>query len=134
MTTYDRPVEAKLHVHLANGETFEATEEDLKRFGYVDSQATFSLMYHRLISTFQEAGLIDHNYSDVSNFHIAPLITFFTNALRYPDLLDHWENEAMYVEMANVERRLRGWDNAYVPVPTYEEMLAKKQEKDQEIK
>jgi len=33
--SYDRPVAAKLYVHLDNGETFEAKPEDLARFGVV---------------------------------------------------------------------------------------------------
>jgi hypothetical protein len=34
MTTYDQPVDATLQEQLANGKAREATDEDLKRFGY----------------------------------------------------------------------------------------------------
>lgn len=35
MTTYDQPVEVTLQVKLANGNTWDATAEDMERFGYV---------------------------------------------------------------------------------------------------
>lgn len=33
MTTYDRPVAASLWVHLANGDQWEMTDDDLAKFG-----------------------------------------------------------------------------------------------------
>lgn len=39
--SYDRPVTAKLYVHLANGEKFEATATDLVKFGFIDPHAAY---------------------------------------------------------------------------------------------
>ncbi|MFS0885259.1 hypothetical protein [Aeromicrobium sp. 179-A 4D2 NHS] len=39
--TFDRPVVGTLHVHLENGETFEATSDDLRQFGLVDAQTEY---------------------------------------------------------------------------------------------
>jgi hypothetical protein len=35
MTSYDQPVEATLQVKPASGKTWDATEADMNRFGYV---------------------------------------------------------------------------------------------------
>lgn len=121
--TYERPVRATLHVHLDNGEIFPATTEELKKFRYIHQDETFSNGYQRLITLFKEAQLFDDSYRDVSDLEINPLFSFFTYVIQHPNLLDHWENEQMFVSMVNMERCLRGLEP--LPVPSYEELSAK---------
>lgn len=126
--TYDRPVPATLQVRLGNGDTFEASPEDLKKFGYLKRDDVFSDMYHRLIDMFVEAGLMgEGDRRDMTDLEISPLYNFFSYVLNHPTLIDHWENEGMPVEITNLERRLRGLEP--LPVPTYEELRAKRDAK-----
>lgn len=51
---YDRPMSGTLCVRLENGETWEATPEDLEKFGLVDRERVRETMEKALFDTFSE--------------------------------------------------------------------------------
>jgi hypothetical protein len=53
---YQRPVEGSLHVHLANGETWEATQADLAKFGLVERMAAYTAFREALSATLARGG------------------------------------------------------------------------------
>lgn len=106
--TYSREINAKLHVHLENGETFEATPQDLTKFGYVSRSKAHSMVYDRLLSIMQDAELFDSdNYRDISDLEIAPIYSLVTTILMYPHLINHEDNKATFARIAEIERILR---------------------------
>lgn len=107
MTTYQRPVEAKILVHLDNGEAFEATPGDLEKFGLVNARDAYMIFNDELCRLLTDAGLIDGDLTDAK-----------LNALRYlvetaivnPDLIGHSDHND-WDEVVDTERTLQRRDN-----------------------
>jgi hypothetical protein len=102
--SYDRPVEAKLYVHLDNGEQFEAGPEDLKRFRLVRDLDAYMVFETKLREVLSEAGLIER---DTTEACLNPLRYLVETALCYPELLDHPEHEG-WKAIAELEQVLQG--------------------------
>lgn len=105
-TTYDRPTPATLHVKLKNGETWEATADDLEKFGYVkrlDAYITFS---RHLAKVLFDAGLIERE-KDLTRTQLNPLRYIAELAICHPALLDHPENAETDAQIVAIERALR---------------------------
>ena len=58
MPHYDRPIEAKLVVRLANGEEWDATEKDFKKFGLIVGSKAYMRWHDWIYKRLDEAGLI----------------------------------------------------------------------------
>lgn len=106
MVTYDRPQEAKLHVHLENGETFEASKEDLQKFGYVDRYVAYRSFANRLDTILREAGLLD-SYDALTSAKLNPLRYLAELAIIMPDLLEHPETAENDEAIVELEKTLR---------------------------
>lgn len=81
MTTYDRPVEATLHVHLANGETWEATPEDLMRFGLTSKLDAYARVRDLLATALPWR-------ADLTGSPLNAVRHLAETAIVYPDLID----------------------------------------------
>lgn len=104
MTSYDQPVEASLQVKLANGKTWEATPEDLDRFGYVkrlDAYMTFNDHLHEALSG---AGLVGR---DITDAQLNPIRYIAELAICHPSLLSHREVAETDARIVEIERHLQ---------------------------
>ncbi len=104
MPSYDRPTDATLHVRLANGETWEATPEDLDKFGYVkrlDAYMAFDDTIHEALNA---AGLVGR---DVTDARINPIRYVVETAVCHPSLLTHPEFRETVADLVEIERRLQ---------------------------
>ena len=101
--TYDRPVKATLHVHLDNGETFQATAADLAKFGLVDSLDAYMRFDEALGKALRSAGLIG---GDITDAALNPVRYLVETAIRNPELLDHPEHNG-WRSVAAIERVLQ---------------------------
>jgi hypothetical protein len=99
MTTYERPVEAKLVVRLANGEEWEATADDLAKFGYAERYASHYRFRLALIRILESAGLTPDA--------ISPIRYLSEVATGTPELLDHDDFAATRAETVAIETLLR---------------------------
>lgn len=104
MTSYDQPVEATLQVALANGKTWEATAEDMKRFGYVSRSDAYLAFDDHLRDLLHGAGLIRR---DVTDARINPIRYIAEVAINYPDLLAHRDMEEVNARIVEIERHLQ---------------------------
>lgn len=110
--TYDRPVKATLIIRLNNaaGEEWEATPEDLAKFGYINSRDTYALFRKHYANALHAAGLsgdgAPDGYRDVSYAETRPLRYLIETALIMPELLDHPEHDG-WAAIADIEQRLR---------------------------
>lgn len=97
MPTYDRPVEATLHVHLANGETFEAGPADLAKFGLVKPRDAYLAFADHLRGLLQGANLIGRDLTDA---RLNPVRYLVDLAINNPNLLDDVaDTDAQVVEI-----------------------------------
>lgn len=99
---YDRPVKATLHVHLDNGDTWEATAADLERFNLVDRHAAYMQFDDALRNILRGAGLIERDITDAA---LNPLRYLVETAISHPDLLDHPDHDG-WSSVADLERAL----------------------------
>ena len=107
---YQRPVQARLMVHLDNDEDpWEATPEDFERFGLVDRHDAYMVFDDALTSILERAGMIEDGRLNTARLNTARL-----NAVRYlvetaivmPELLNHPDHEG-WAHVAEIERRLQ---------------------------
>ena len=117
--TYDRPVAAKLTVSLDNGETWEATPEDLRHFGYVSRSEVYRNFRGTLISALDGAGLLDDDTRrDLTDTELNPLRYLVEVAVSYPDELPRLAQRSaddapsVLEQIADIERRLRATKEA----------------------
>lgn len=110
--TYDRPVKATLIVRLNNEarEEWEATPDDLAKFGYINKQDAYFLFRKHYADALVNAGLsgddAPNGYRDVAYAETSPLRYLVETALLMPDLLTHPEHEG-WKAIADIEQRLR---------------------------
>lgn len=101
-TTYDRPTEATLHVHLANGETWEATGADLAKFGLERPSDIY-----RRFATNLKAALLSHKIigrdQDLTECELEPVRELVDTAITNLDRPDY----ETWAEVADLEARLR---------------------------
>lgn len=103
-TTFNRPVRATLHVHLENGETWEATHEDLDQFNLVDRHEAYMVFNKALTKILRDARLIDGN--DITDTQLNAVRYLVEIAITSPHLLWHAENEG-WRSVADLERALQ---------------------------
>ena len=104
MTTYDRPVEATLQVKLADGSTWDATPEDLDRFGYVKRLDAYLAFDDHLSQVLKAAGLIR---GDITEARLNPLRYIVELAICHPSLLAHREVADDNARIVEIERHLQ---------------------------
>ena len=102
--TFDRPVPATLHVHLANGEQFEASAEDLARFGLVPRREIYRRFQDHLLGVLQAA---DAQLDGLTATALNPLRYLVELAVSAPDLLTHPETAATDADVVVIERALQ---------------------------
>jgi hypothetical protein len=102
--TYDRPVNARLIVRLENGEEWNATPDDLTRFGLVRRLDAYGAFDDRLRTLLDDAGLIDREATEAE---LNPVRYLVETAICYPELLDHPENVETWQQIVVLERALR---------------------------
>lgn len=103
--SYDRPVKASLHVHLENGETWEATDADLAKFSLVRSYEASTRFAKALRRALVAGGVLDEG-ADVTAAELNPVRYLVEVAICYPDMLYRPEHED-WTEVAAIERRLQ---------------------------
>lgn len=101
--TYDRPVDAKLVVQLSNGERWDATEADLKRFGLAERSEMYAAFDVALRDALTSNGV---PVSDITDVELNPLRYLVEVVICYPDLLTHADHDR-WSDVADLERRLR---------------------------
>lgn len=69
--TFDRPVTGKLIVQLDNGDTFEPTDKDLRKFGLIDQHDAY-MRFHNWLTATLRAGGIESN-DDLIDTPLNPL-------------------------------------------------------------
>lgn len=101
-TTYDRPVTGDLVVRLANGEQWEATPEDLERFGLIRALDAYALVDKKLCQALD--GLVD----DITDAELNPLRYLVEVCLCYPRHFEEFgaEMERLVAEVRQLEERL----------------------------
>jgi hypothetical protein len=104
MTTYDQPVEATLQVKLANGKAWEASAEDMERFGYVKRLDAYMSFQRHLTKVLLDAGLIRRELTEA---RVNPIRYIAELAINCPDLLDHPETAETDAEIVAIERHLQ---------------------------
>lgn len=102
-TTFNRPVRGTLHVHLANGEKWEATAEDLDNFGLVKRHDAYMTFDDHLRKVLHTAGLIGR---EVTEAHVNPLRYLVEIAICHPHLLAHQELRETDLDIVKLERAL----------------------------
>jgi len=105
MTSYDRPIQASLHVHLENGEQWEAGPEDFAKFLLVNRFDAYRAFSRKLADLLREAGLIQR---DVTEAQLNPLRYLVATALLAPDQLDQPDYASDWREVVDIERFLQG--------------------------
>lgn len=109
MTTYDRPTEATLHVHLANGETWEANPDDLAKFGYVNRLDAYMAFDDHLRDVLHAAGLIEREATEA---RLNPLRYLVELAINLPQLLTHPDMRETDAQVVAIEQALRDAEEA----------------------
>lgn len=104
MTSYDQPVEATLQVKLANGSAWDATAEDMERFGYVKRLDAYVAFDDHLSKVLLDAGLIRR---EITEARINALRFIAELAICHPDLLAHPETRETDAEIVEIERHLQ---------------------------
>lgn len=108
MTTYMRPVNANLHVHLDNGETFEASADDLSKFGYVRKGDVYTTWETRFREAIGE---------DVTDSPLNPLRYILEISIYHPDLFKTHADEMQVPldQIAAIHKFLieHGYENTY---------------------
>lgn len=108
--TFDRPIPATLHVHLENGDTFPASPDTMRHFGYVDKDEVFGLFYRGLIEIFRAADLFDDAHHDLSDCEVNPLFYLATTAIQYPpEFFTHREMADTHADIVTMEKALRAF-------------------------
>lgn len=103
MPTYDRPIQARLQVHLENGESWEATPEDLEKFGYADHRGTYARFANALWDVLHARDLIDR---DITEAMLNPVRYLVEAVVAYPETLGLVDPED-HAEIAVIEEFLQ---------------------------
>lgn len=100
--TYERPVQGRLFVHLDNGESWEATPQDLTRFRLVERLDAYGQFRRALEAALARAGIDAAATTAV----LGPVRYLVEIAIMHPELLDHPDHLG-WVDVAEIERFLR---------------------------
>lgn len=84
--TYERPVAAKLYVHLDNGDQFEAGPADIEKFGYTDPSAAYRRLGTWITAALERNG-VDKAH-DIRETGLCPIHYAVECALFYDDMPD----------------------------------------------
>lgn len=103
--TYERPVRATLHVHLDNGETWEATPDDLARFQLGQTYVASTAFAEALSDVLHSHGLLSDR-KEATDAALNPVRYLAEVSINYPHLLDHPDHDGWSV-IADMERVLR---------------------------
>lgn len=104
--TYDRPAKAMLVVRLENGEEWEATDDDLTRFGLCQRGEAYSLFSRTLHAALQRENLLPTGR--LTDAYLNPIRYLVEVAVCYPHLIRHPEHED-WKSVADLERALVDW-------------------------
>lgn len=102
---YSRPIKATLHVHLATGESWEATPEDLAKFGLDKVHDAYFRFDQALGKLLGDAGLIERR--DVTRARLNIVRYLAETAIVMPDLLDHPDHVEDWARIVEIERILQ---------------------------
>jgi hypothetical protein len=103
--TYDRPINARLIVRLDNGDEWEADEEDLQKFGFLNGHNAYIRWERHISGLLREAGLLGNG--DITDTEINAFRYITELILCYPeDFLSHADGE-INKEVVDIERNLR---------------------------
>lgn len=103
MTTFDRPVKAALIVRLDNGEEFEPSPDDLRKFGLIRGFDAYHAFDDHVSTVLRDAGAIDRSIIEAGTNPIRYLAEL---AINYPDLLTHPETASINRQLVAIERVL----------------------------
>lgn len=104
--TYDRPVNAKLFVHLDNGEKWEANPDDLQKWGFINGHDAY-IRWERHIAGVLRAGGMMTDDDDMTDSELNPLRYITELILCYPpDFLSHADGEVNEAVVA-IEKKLQ---------------------------
>lgn len=103
MTTFDRPVKAALIVRLDNGEEFEPSPDDLRKFGLIRALDAYHAFDDHVSTKLREAGVIDRSIIEAGTNPVRYLVEL---AINYPDLLTHPDNASINRQLIAIERVL----------------------------
>lgn len=101
--SYDRPIKARLWVHLETGESWEATDVDLGQFRLIGVNDAYMRFDDALTEVLTEAGLID---GDLTDARLNPLRYLAETAICHPDLLKLSEHRR-WSQVSDIERTLQ---------------------------
>lgn len=104
-TTFNRPIRGTLHVHLENGEAWEAKPEDLDQFNLVDRHEAYMAFEYALGRILRDAGLLGPD-DEITDARLNTVRYFVEIALTSPNLLWHSEHEG-WRSVAELERALQ---------------------------
>jgi hypothetical protein len=114
--TYDVPVKATLRVRLSNGREWDATDEDLRKFGLDSRLDCYMRFDDALRKTLFDAGLLGTR-GDITESALNTVRYLAEIAINHPDLLDHPEHEG-WREVVTIEQTLRAaWGGTEPPEP-----------------
>lgn len=101
--SYQRPIKATLHVHLATGEQWAVTEADLDNFGLVDRRGAYATFDDILTAVLTKAKLLN---GSITTAQLNPVRYLVETAIVNPDLLYHPEHRN-WDYVCEIERRLQ---------------------------
>lgn len=100
-----RPVSGTLMVMLPGGEMWEATDEDLRKFGLAKWTQAYHHFDDHLTKVLAEAGLLNDRH-DLTKAALNPLRYLAEVSACYPDLLTHPEMSSTNEDIVKIEEAL----------------------------
>ncbi len=117
---YQRLVEAELHVHLANGESWPATDDDLGEFDLVNGSAAMQRFDAHLSRALQAADLVG---DDINKARLSSLLRWFVEStMRYPEHLNTPAMARTDEQLVTLERALQNSRRIITSVDELEEL------------
>jgi hypothetical protein len=112
--TYTEPVKATLRVRLANGREWDATDEDLRKFGLDSRLDCYMRFDDALRKTLHDAGLLGTR-GDITDAALNAVRYLAEIAIGHPDLLNHPEHEG-WKDVVAIEKTLQqAWGGTEPP-------------------
>lgn len=110
MTTYNRPVAAKLIVRLENGEEWEAKPEDLDQFGYtskLDTYDEFQKALQQAVNVSRED--IPERYVDLIKTSLNPIRYLAEQVIMFRNVASIHVPENTIIDVGNIYRDLEAF-------------------------
>lgn len=105
--TFNRPVAGRLVVMLDNGDSWDATPDDLMKFRLADPYEGYRRFNNKLVEVMANAGLLGGG-DDATDLALNPMRYFVELSIMYSnnELLDHPEHD-MWKDLVHMEKALR---------------------------